>query len=135
MSDQNQNTVVVGSTAAPLLTQPPKQFTSEELKNIMNQYYTLAGGTPKPLTAPQIIGAQRPVAVKEYQSRAKQRVAIPVLGLSLGGDASLEMTLGTEGDMVEFTLLIPGRQSVNFRAHRKDLEAITNELTLAKLAK
>lgn len=45
------------------------------------------------------------------------------------------MTTGQEGEQVEFTLLIPNRQSINFTVHRKDLEAFTSELTLAKLAK
>lgn len=70
----------------------------------------------------------------EYQSKVRQRIAIPVGGLGILG-ATLEMTTGNEGDFVDFTLLIPGRQALSFSAHRKDLEAITSELTLAKLAK
>ena len=53
-------------------------------------------------------------------------------GVQLG---SLEMASGTDGDYVEFTLMINGRQAQSFHIHRKELEALTNELQLGRLSK
>lgn len=70
--------------------------------------------------------------MKEYKTRIKSRVSIPLSDV-LG--ASLEMTTAQEGDQIEFTLIIPNRQAIPFKAHRKDLEALMGELTLDKLSK
>lgn len=69
----------------------------------------------------------------EYKTRIKSRVSIPIGNAGMG--ATLEMTVAQKGDQIEFTLLQPGRQAINFAAHRKDLEALFGELTLDKLSK
>lgn len=94
----------------------------------VQQYYNQLNAMAKLAAQPR--GTRK---APEYKTRATQRVAIPI-DASFGG-GSLEMTTGTEGDYVEFTLIPIGRQAITFKAHRKDLEAFTNELTLAKLAK
>lgn len=68
----------------------------------------------------------------EYKSQVQQRIAIPLRGV-VGG--FLEITTGTEGEYVDFNLIIHGRAAIPFQAHRKDLESLVQELSLAKLAK
>lgn len=98
----------------------------------------------KVLANPPIL-AQMPTAVHTkapYLPRTKTMIRVPVTdgthgsyrtdGVQIG---SLEMASGTEGDYVEFTLLINGRQSQPFFIHRKELEALTNELQLGRLSK
>jgi hypothetical protein len=73
-------------------------------------------------------------AVKpEYKTRIKSRVSVPLNGA--GSGAALEMTVAGEGEYVEFTLILPGRQAMPFAVHRKDIEALVGELTLDKLSK
>lgn len=70
----------------------------------------------------------------EYQTKIKSRVSVP-LDAGMGRGAALEMTVAGAGDMVDFTLILPGRQATNFSIHRKDIEALVGELTLDKLSK
>ena len=74
-----------------------------------------------------------PPKPREYQTQAIQRISIPAHTST--GIGSLEMTAGQQGDYVDFTFIPLGRQAIHFKAHRKDLDAFVNELTLAKLAK
>jgi hypothetical protein len=69
----------------------------------------------------------------EYKTRIKSRVSVPLNGA--GSGAALEMTVAGEGEYVEFTLILPGRQAMPFAVHRKDIEALVGELTLDKLSK
>ena len=75
-----------------------------------------------------------PTAQPEYQTKIKSRVSVP-LDAGMGRGAALEMTVAGAGEMVEFTLILPGRQATNFSIHRKDIEALVGELTLDKLNK
>ncbi len=45
------------------------------------------------------------------------------------------METNAEGDYLEFTLLVPGRQSQGFKIHRKDFDALKAEVMLDKLSK
>jgi len=92
----------------------------------------------------QIMGASqvmgRAAQMAPYESKLQHRISIPITTNTLRNypakpDGNLEMTIGTDGEWVEFTMLVQGKQSVHFRAHRADLAGITSELTLAGLSK
>jgi len=65
----------------------------------------------------------------------RNRISIEINSM-LSGRGKLEMTVDQPVDgWVQFTMLIPGKQAIDFQAHVKDIEALMGNLTLMQLAK
>jgi len=93
----------------------------------------VAGGMGMPGS---VFNKAKSLKPKEYESKLTSRVAVPITANGqYGQQGTLEMTVGQEGDRVDFTLIQHGRQALPFSVHRKDLEALFGQLTLDKLAK
>lgn len=86
------------------------------------------------------IGGQAVSQKKEYESQMTTRVSVPV-NSGRWGRGRLEMTIGpgravpSDSPPIEISLVLPGREVIDFTLHPADLDNLVSQRTLDKLAK
>lgn len=90
-------------------------------------------------TALGLQGASKPSPKREYESQMTTRVSVPVTS-QRWGKGRLEMTLGEPTGQgypdktIEMTIVLPGREVIDFAIHPKDLDSLVSQRTMDKLA-
>jgi len=111
-----------------------KKETSIDPKKVTEFFKQMAAmQAQRPAVFNQFNGGQAKRA--EYEAKLTSRVSVPILSAN-SGRGTIEMTTETSiNDQIQFTILLSGRQSLDFTIHRKDVEALLGQVTLATLAK
>lgn len=134
-NDQTKGSNGVGVGVAPTILHEitmDNPSASDDYIKVMKKALSEYNFNANPPTTGKITAGQ--IKRPEYKSAMISRVSVPIRS-NFGPNGHLEMTLQQPSDYVDFTLLLPQRQALEFSIHRKDIEALVGQLTLDKLAK